>query len=61
MTLQEYKKRLYYGVIDIDSEAECYEIERGNRTDIEMIKVLVETASEYGDYEGEVEDDYDQL
>ena len=61
MTLEEYKKRLYYGCIDIDSEAQCYELTREGRSDIEMIKLLVETASSYDDYVGVVIDDYDQM
>ncbi len=61
MILEEYKKRLYFGSVDIDVEAQCYELEREGRSDIEMIKLLVDTASVCGDYEGEVIDDYDQL
>ena len=61
MTLQEYKDGLYFGVLSIDSEADCYGIERDGRTDIEMIKILVMTASSCNDYIGGVIDDYTDL
>ena len=61
MTIEEYKQRLYFGYIEIDAEAECYELKRDNKNDVEMIKLLVETALSCGDYVGKVVDDYDQM
>ena len=49
-TIEEYKEGLYYGLIDIDNEFECYDMERGSLNDLEAIEYLVEIAIELGDY-----------
>ncbi|MDB2562697.1 hypothetical protein N9X61_03740 [Sulfurimonas sp.] len=49
-TIEEYKQGLYYGLIDINNEFECYDIDRGNLSDFEAIEYLLEIAIEAGDY-----------
>jgi len=50
-TLIEYGRALYYGLIDIDSELECYDIQRDDISDIDATELLIRTAELSCDYE----------
>ncbi len=50
-TLKEYGAGLYFGLIDIKSELECYDIDKNFNTDIEAIEYLINYAEEAQDYE----------
>ena len=50
-TLTEYGAGLYYGLISIESELVCYDIDKSFNSDIEAIEYLISYAEEAQDYD----------